>query len=164
MPALRPGLIMLTLLITACGFQLQQPTEFPPEMAQMQLKVVDPYGVFGRKLQNLLEQGGVALVEEDSALSVLSVPVNQVRKEILTIGDNARVREYRLRHTVAFVLTDPEGQPLVPEQRLEQVRVISFDEADILGAAQEDEQMRREMAETLARLLIRRLGTTRATP
>ena len=48
---------------------------------------------------------------------------------------------------------------LVRLQTLEQSRVISFDEQDILGAAQEDEQLRREMADTLARLTLRRLGT-----
>jgi outer membrane lipopolysaccharide assembly protein LptE/RlpB len=63
---------------------------------------------------------------------------------------------------VEFTLLDAEGRVLVPEQTLEQARVLSFDEQDILGAAQEDEQLRREMANTLARLVLRRLGTTRS--
>ena len=128
-------------------------------MALVRMVVQDPYSDYARRLSILLEQNGSDLVEDASGTSVLQVPLNRVRKEILTIGDNARVREYRLRHTVKFSLLDAEGNMRVSEQTLEQSRVISFDERDILGAAQEDEQLRREMADTLARLTLRRLGT-----
>ena len=93
-------------------------------------------------------------------ITSLEIPVNVVRKEILTIGDNARVREYRVHHTVRFRLVNMDGEVLVPEHTLEQSRVISFDEQDILAAAQEEEFLRRNMADTLSRLVIRHLGTT----
>ena len=105
-------------------------------MALVRMVVQDPYSDYARRLSILLEQNGSDLVEDASGMSVLQVPLNRVRKEILTIGDNARVREYRLRHTVKFSLLDAEGNVLVSEQTLEQSRVISFDERDILGAAQ----------------------------
>ncbi len=38
--------------------------------------------------------------------------------EVLTIGDNARVREYRVTHTVKFRLTDVRGQELIGWQTL----------------------------------------------
>lgn len=123
------------------------------------LEIQNPYSPFARRLLILLEQNGVTVVDAGSAQAVLEVPLNQVRKEILTIGDNARVREYRVRHTVSFRLLDAAGETLVPEHTLEQSRVISFDEQDILAAAQEEEFLRRNMAETLSRLVIRHLGT-----
>jgi LPS-assembly lipoprotein len=152
--------VLLALLLVACGFHLPQKAQLPAEMSRVQLDLLDPYSDYGRRLAILLEQGGNTVVDDASATSVLKVPQNRVRKEILTIGDNARVREYRLRHTVTFSLVDSSGRVLVPQQTLEQSRVISFDEQDILGAAQEDEQLRREMADTLARLTLRRLGST----
>lgn len=148
--------------LASCGFHLQPQAELPAEMQRVRLEVQDPYSTFARRLLILLEQGGVSVVEDETATSVLQIPRNQVRKEILTIGDNARVREYRLRHIVQFSLLDMEGGVLAPEQTLEQSRVLSFDEQDILGAAQEDEQLRREMADTLARLVLRRLGSARS--
>lgn len=152
--------VLLVFSLQGCGFHLPKEAQLPVEMDRVQLDLADPYSDYGRRLAILLEQGGSTVVEDGSATSVLHVRQNRVRKEILTIGDNARVREYRLRHTVAFSLVDLSGRVLVPEQTLEQSRVISFDEQDILGAAQEDEQLRREMADTLARLTLRRLGTT----
>jgi LPS-assembly lipoprotein len=151
--------VLFALALVGCGFHLPQQAELPAEMALVRMVVQDPYSDYARRLSILLEQNGSDLVEDASGTSVLQVPLNRVRKEILTIGDNARVREYRLRHTVKFSLLDAEGNVLVSEQTLEQSRVISFDERDILGAAQEDEQLRREMADTLARLTLRRLGT-----
>jgi LPS-assembly lipoprotein len=154
--------LLAGIVLTSCGFHLQPKAELPAEMQQVRLEIQDPNSTFARRLRILLEQGGVSVVEAASATAVLQIPRNQVRKEILTIGDNARVREYRLRHIVQFSLVDGAGGILVPEQRLEQSRVLSFDEQDILGASQEDEQLRREMADTLARLVVRRLGTARA--
>ncbi len=149
----------LSLMLCACGFHLQQDTDLPQAMDRVQLEVPNPYDPFARRLANLLEQAGAGLVTDDPAAAVLEVPVNDVRKEILTIGDNARVREYRIRHTVTFRLVDASGAVLVPEQTLEQSRVISFDEQDILGAAQEEEFLRNNLADNLARLVLRRLGS-----
>ncbi|MBT8061493.1 MAG: hypothetical protein HKO64_08170 [Xanthomonadales bacterium] len=144
-------------LLQACGFHLQEPTELPRQMSATQLVIQNPYSQFARRLSGMLEQQGISVVEQD-ALAVLEVPENDVRKEILTIGDNARVREYRVRHTVRFRLLDAQGVVLVPEHTFEQSRVISFDEQDILGAAQEEEFLRQNMADSLARLVIRHLA------
>ena len=151
--------IFSAVLLCACGFHLQQPSELPREMARTALEVQNPYSPFARQLLILLEQNGATVVEAASASAVLEIPVNRVRKEILTIGDNARVREYRIHHSVTFRLVDAQGAILVPENTLEQSRVISFDEQDILAAAQEEEFLRQNMAQTLSRLVIRHLGS-----
>jgi LPS-assembly lipoprotein len=146
-------------VLVSCGFHLQAPTVLPPQMASTAVEIQNPYSAFARRLMILLEQNGSRVVESAEAESILEVPLNQVRKEILTIGDNARVREYRVRHTVTFRLVDRDGEVLVPDHTLEQSRVISFDEQDILAAAQEEEFLRQNMADTLSRLLIRHLGS-----
>lgn len=150
-------LLALTFVLQACGFHLQAPTQLPEQMSATRLVIQNPYSQFARRLSILLEQQGISVVESNS-LATLEVPQNEVRKEILTIGDNARVREYRVRHTVRFRLVDNDGTVLVPERTLEQSRVISFDEQDILGAAQEEEFLRQNMADSLSRLVIRHLA------
>jgi len=151
-------LVSLSGLLTACGFHLQAATELPQEMAQTRLEIQNPYSPFAHRLANLLEQNGIEIIEHGLTGAVLEIPVNVVRKEILTIGDNARVREYRVRHNISFSLLTESGEVLIPVHSLEQSRVISFDEQDILAAAQEEEFLRQNMAETLSRLVIRHLG------
>ncbi len=145
-------------LLNACGFHLQSKPELPLEMQRVRLEVQDAYGQFARRLEAHLEQNGVNVVLTLPD-TILEVPVNETRKEIQSIGDNARVREYLLRHTVQFRLLDADGTELIPLQTFEQSRVYSFNEQDILSAEREDEFLRSDLADSLARMVVRRLGT-----
>jgi LPS-assembly lipoprotein len=156
--------LVLTSLIGACGFHLKGATELPAEMSQTRLEVQNPYSTFARRLLILLEQNNVRVVTSADARAVLEVPVNDVRREVLTIGDNARVREYRVRHMVQFRLVDGDGRELMPMQYLEQNRIISFDEQNILASTREEEFLRDDLADILSRQVLSRLGETVSPP
>jgi LPS-assembly lipoprotein len=143
----------------ACGFQLQTRVELPAEMQRTKLEVQSPYSDFARRLETHLEQNGIQVVSGLGEAAILEVPVNNMRKEIQSIGDNARVREFLIRHTVQFRLVDSEGLELIPMQTFEQSRIYSFNEQDILAAEREDEFLRKDLSDATARMVVRRLGT-----
>ncbi|MDX2428562.1 MAG: LPS assembly lipoprotein LptE [Xanthomonadales bacterium] len=147
------------ILLNACGFHLQSKPELPPQMQRTRLEVQSPYSQFARRLETHLEQAGVNVVTALDGAAILEVPVNATRKEIQSIGDNARVREFRVRHTVQFRLLASDGTEMIPLQTFEQSRVYSFNEQDILAAEREDEFLRNDLADNLARMVVRRLGT-----
>lgn len=151
--------LALLLLVSGCGFQLQPRAELPPEMRLTYLEVDQPYSMFARRLETHLEQNGIEVVTERDGAALLLVPQNEMRKEIQSIGDNARVREFLIRHIVQFRLLDSEGNELIPMQSFEQSRVYSFNEQDILAAEREDEFLRNDLSDSLARMVVRRLGT-----
>ena len=153
------ALVGTSLLLHACGFQLQMRTEMPPEMQRTKLEIQSPYSEFARRLEIHLEQNGIQIVTTSDDAAVLEVPLNRMRKEIQSIGDNARVREFLIRHSVEFRLLDSEGVELIPLQSFEQSRVYSFNEQDILAAEREDEFLRNDLSDSLARMVVRRLGT-----
>lgn len=128
-------------------------------MQQTRLEIQLPYSEFARRLEVHLEQNGVHIVDDGDTAALLEVPQNRVRREIQSIGDNARVREYMLRHTVQFRLLDSNGKEMIPLQTLEQTRVYSFDQQDILSKEREDEFLRDDLSDALARMVVRRLGT-----
>ena len=146
-------------LLGGCGFHLQARPQLPEEMQRTVLEVQDPYSQFARRLQTHLEQSGANVVTSPEGAAVLEVPLNTVRKEIQSIGDNARVREFLVRHTVQFRLLASDGTELIPLQTFEQSRIYSFNEQDILAAEREDEFLRNDLADSLARMVVRRLGT-----
>lgn len=154
-----PILILALPLLVACGFHLQSRSELPPEMQRIRLEIQSPNSDFARRLETLLEQNGVKVVAALEGAAVLEVPLNRVRKEIQSIGENARVREFLLRHTVNFRLMDSKGVEVIPLQVLELSRVYSFSQTDILAMEREDEFLRSELADSLARMVVRRLGT-----
>lgn len=150
--------LTLVLGASACGFQLQGQAGLPAAMDTTRLEIQDPYSPFARRLLTLLEQNGVHVVTSGDASAVLEVPVNEVRRDVLTIGDNARVREYRVWQRVEFRLVDADGTVLLPTQRLQQGRVISFDETDILASTREEEFLRQDLADVMSRTVLRRLS------
>ncbi len=158
-PLLSFTLLPAALMLSACGFQLQNRAELPPEMQRTRLEVQLPYSQFARRLESQLEQNGVNIVDSADGAALLQVPVNETRKEIQSIGDNARVREFLIRHTVQFRLLDSAGNELIPMQTFEQSRVYSFNEQNILAAEREDEFLRNDLSDSLARMVVRRLGT-----
>ena len=147
----------LSLLLASCGFQLRATAQLPPEMKQTRLVIADKYSMFARRVRILLEQSGVKLVTSADATAVLEIPQNDVVTEVLTIGDNARVREYRISHTVRFRLLGANGKEIIPLQTIRQTREISFDEQQILAASREQEYVKQDLANTLSRLLLTRL-------
>lgn len=151
--------VSTSLLLSACGFHIQIRAELPPEMQRTKLEIQSPYSEFARRLKIHLEQNGVQIVTSSDDAAVLEVPLNRMRKEIQSIGDNARVREFLIRHSVEFRLLDSEGVELIPLQSFEQSRIYSFNKQDILAAEREDEFLRNDLSDSLARMVVRRLGT-----
>ena len=149
--------LMLVLLCTSCGFQLRDNAGLPPQMARTQMVIDDEYSDLARQVKTMLEQNGVQFVGGDQATAILEIPVNRVAADVLTIGDNARVREYRISHTVRFRLLDAGGNELLGWQNLRQAREISFNEQRILAGSREQEYLEKELAKTLSRMLISRL-------
>lgn len=151
-----------TLLLAACGFQLRGDADLPPEMKKTQLVIDDQYSTLARRVKTMLEQNGVRFVGPDEATAILEIPENQVVTNVLTIGNNARVQEYRITHTVEFMLSDAQGNVILPAQTLRQTREISFDEQAILATSREQEYLQEDLAENLARLLVTRLESVTA--
>jgi len=156
------GFLTLALLCSACGFQLRGEASLPPEMSKTQMVIDNEYSTLARRVRVMLEQSGVRFVNSNEATAILEIPTNQVVTDVLTIGDNARVKEYRITHTVRFRLVDPQGAEMLPLQTLRQAREISFDEQKILAASREQEYLKEDLAETLARLLVSRLELSSA--
>jgi LPS-assembly lipoprotein len=150
-------LVLTALLSSGCGYHLRGEANLPPEMQKTQLIIDDEYSTLARRLRVMLERSGVEFVTADQASAILEIPQNRIVTEVLTIADNARVREYRVTATLKFRLTDSRGQELIGWQTLRQSREISFDEQRILASSREQEYLREDLAETMAQLLIARL-------
>lgn len=156
---LRLLVLLLSLLVfcSACGFQLRDSAQLPSQMDKTQMVVDDEYSDLARRVKTMLEQNGVRFVNASEATAVLEIPINRVSADVLTIGDNARVREYRVSHTVRFRLLDAQGAELLGWQNLRQAREISFNEQRILAGSREQEYLEKELAQTLSRMLVSRL-------
>ena len=151
--------MILIFCLSACGFQLRSDVALSEVLGPTRLTVVDEFSPFARQLRRSLQRSGVSLVEEaGQAAGSIDVSLNKVNRDILTIGDTARVREYRITHRVEFSVISAAGDELLPLQTLEQSRDLSFDEGELLAATREEEFVREELSRNLVRLVLQRLS------
>lgn len=144
----------LCLALTACGFHLRGGETLPSSMARTHLALADENGDLGRALRPLLQSAGAELVPQADDAATLLVTQDRMRREILTVGAQARVNEFQLRYAVTFTVRNPAGETLVPEQDLELTRDFTFDEASVLGKANEEALLREELYGEMARLIL----------
>jgi LPS-assembly lipoprotein len=154
-----PVVLLSALLpLAGCGFALRGEARLPPEMAQLRLDMADVGPPIRRELAAALERSGVALQPADATgVAVMRVPVNTAFTEALTISEQARVREYAVRHRVVFELRRADGSVLMPEQEVLLERDFIFDERDALGVAGQEEALRQDMEREMVRAILRRI-------
>lgn len=148
----------LALVLAGCGFQLRGAADLPAVMAATELRIDDPSTRFARDLVRRLSANGVTVVDDPAAAgAVLEIPRTRVWREALSISGAARVREYRLVFEVTFRVVTPDGESVVPEQRLDLSRDYSFDEREILASTREEEFLREQLYRAMVDQVVRRL-------
>lgn len=152
---------LLALSAGACGFKMRGEVSLPPQMQRLRLDMADAGPRIKRDLEAALERGGVTLIDpaspEAASVAVLRVPINTAYTEALTISEQARVREYAVRHRVVFELRAADGEILLPEQEILLERDFVFDERDALGVAGQEEALRADLEREMVRAILRRI-------
>ena len=152
------AIALLPLVLAGCGFQLRGDVVLPAEVRASRLDMADAGPPIRRELAVALERGAVTLMPADAVdVAVMRVPVNVAYTEALTISEQARVREFAVRHRVVFELVAADGRVLLPEQDIILQRDFVFDETDALGVAGQEEALRRDMEREMIRAILRRI-------
>lgn len=170
-------IILLTsslVALSACGFQLRGDYALDNKLGKTWLQTVDEYSSFSRKLSRSLERAGVNLVSSpELAESIIELSKAAYTREVLTIGNDARVREFRIQLEIEFrVLPGKLNQtetadteevlPRLDTQLLRQQRDLRFDAGRVLATSREEEFMREDMITTSVSLFMQRLGQLEA--
>jgi len=156
---MRTSVLLIVLLLSACGFQLRQDLVLPATMSPIRVEVVDSFSPLQRNLEQLLRAGGAEVAGANGkAGALLRVPVNSTRLAPLIVGQTGRVQEYVLFHTVEFELLDAQGKVMVERQRIELQREFLFDNIGAVGSPGEQEVIARELELEVAQAMLRRLA------
>lgn len=148
----------LILLLSACGFQLRGTVVLPPVMEATRLEG-DRFSLLVSELDRVLQNAGARMVDEGGqATAVLKVLGENSSQRVLSVGATGRVAEYELYHQVDYQLENPQGEVLVAKQTLSARRSFQFDENDVLGKANEEENLREEMQRDLALRIVQQLS------
>ncbi len=151
-------LILASLMLTACGFQLRGEARLPDYMDRTFVAVADDSTVLVRELRLLLEANGVSIVDRpDPDSATLHIDSQTMARQALSVTGQARVREFLIVFEVVWRLEDAAGEVALEPVTTRLTRDYSFDEGEILAAQREEEFLRDDLGRAMANRLIRRL-------
>jgi LPS-assembly lipoprotein len=149
--------ILATMLISACGFQLRgtAPLSFTKlhlQGAELSIK---------KDLKRALEVNGVKVVDQTEEAEMLLELVNETsEKRILSLSGGGLVREFELYYAVNF-RTRAQNNPLWGKMQTIQIRRdFSYNDNALLGKAEEEAGLNLDMRKESVRAILRRLSAT----
>ena len=156
--SLRFVLCVLVLSLVACGFTLRGAHELPPGMAETFIQAGTPGSALVVQLKRLLRESTVRVTEHQASnAAVLKVRESSTRR-VLSVGADAKAREYELQYSATFSVTIPGVEREFPEKTISLSRDYSFDRLAVLAANEEETMLMRDMQRELARMMIEQIA------
>jgi LPS-assembly lipoprotein len=151
-------LFCLSLSLVACGFALRGARELPAGMAETFIQAGTPGSALVTQLKRFLRDSSVRVAEYPRSNSaVLKVRESSTRR-VLSVGTDAKAREYELQYSATFSVSIPGLEREFPEKTISLSRDYSFDRLAVLAANEEEAMLMRDMQRELARMMIEQIA------
>ena len=153
-------LVVVTLLISGCGFQPRgQTLSLSGVPGPVHVSGIRPYSGLQRELVRQFEAAGVGVTASaaDSA-AVLRIDRHSSDSRVLSVDSRNKAVEYELEESARFSLRGVDGRQLASEQTVRVVRIQLRPGDAILASDREAERLRADMQRELAERIVRRLA------
>lgn len=157
------GAMALSVLVTACGFQLRGSVDLPEALMVVRIEAPDTNSQFVRALNQRLLAAGARVVDDMNA-SRLIILDEQLTNEPLAFGADARVREFGLSLEVRYQVRDASDELLLDTQRVLVSRSYEFDEQAILAASREQDNLAVELRQMAVERVLAGLSAMTSVP
>jgi LPS-assembly lipoprotein len=147
---------MPALLAAGCGFKLRRLDSLP--FASVYIDA-PPGSAVAQRIRDALVGDGNAQVAASAgeAEAVLKLGQELRSKSILSLSGAGRVTEYRLGLQVGYSISGKDGRSWAVPETIELVRDMTYDDAQVLAKGAEEQLLYRDMEETAALRILRRL-------
>ncbi len=151
--------LALTSVFSSCGFQLRDPVRLPQGVQAIRVESSDPLSSLVVEVKRALYGNNAAAKDGDPTAAKLEIISESLVREVLSVNDRARVSEFVLIGKASARLMPATGDtPIIAAFDVTVRREYSFDEAQALGASQEEEIISAELKRELAELILLKLG------
>ncbi len=158
MPSLLLALALVS--VAGCGFQLRGAIALPPELERLHLAGEALSPEFRDELRSALRGAGVAISDELApGIPVLRVLAINSDRRVLSVASTGKVQEYELRYEVRFSVQRADGAPVLEPQTVQQTRDFRFEQTEVLGKSEEQDQLLAEMRRDVVGLMLSRLSS-----
>ena len=118
----------------SCGFHLRGLAPIPFESVYIQASQTNKLDI-KRRIE--ASSKTIVLDSPTDAQATLEITKASTKKIILSVSRTGRVREFQLRYTLAFRVTNQKGQVLVPASKIKINRVLPFSDSAFLSSQME---------------------------
>ena len=144
------------MVLLSCGFHLRGLSSIPFESVYIQAS--DPLVILDIKRRIQASSKTVVLDNPNDSQAILHILNARKRKVILSVSGSGRVREFQLRYSISFKVTDKTGREVVPISNIEIKRVLPFSDSAFLAAQMEEKMLIKEMKKDAILKMMDRLG------
>lgn len=142
--------------LTGCGFRLRGSYSTPFWTLYLQMPENSYLAV--RLRQELLAGSDVTIVNTPSeAEAILELLSDSRSRDVLSINDTGRAREYEITLSLSFRVSNPSGIDYMEAVTLTASRDLTYSESDFLSREKEEAFLYRDMEADLVNQLIRRI-------
>lgn len=152
-------ILAISAILCSCGFQLREQVRLPAGVQAIRVESSDPLSGLAIEVERALYANNAGATKTDQSAAKLEIVSESLTREILSVNDRARVSEFVLVGKASARLMPATGdQPIIDSFDVAVRREYSFDEAQALGASQEEEIISAELKRELAELILLKLG------
>lgn len=152
---------VLTLSLTACGFALRGALPVSPALSVMHIEAADASSPLVQALAQRLRSQGIVLADHAEAARLI-IDGESLKQVPLTIGGDARVREFGVELTVSYRVQSAQGDTMLAPQTLRLSSRYDFDEQAILAAEREQEWQAERLRARAVDQIVRSLASVAA--
>lgn len=151
--------VLLASLAGGCGFHLRGDAPLPQGLDRVYVATADELSPFAVEIRRALEAAGTTLAPSaGEAATVLRILKDQTGRRVLSVSARNTPQEYDLYYRLEYSI-ERSGTTVVQPQALELTRNFSFDETRVLAKDREEAILREALAQDLADLVLRRMGS-----
>ena len=149
--------VLIVPSLSSCGFQLRGQVAIPFQTVYIESP---GYSAFVNDLERAIRStsGTQVVANRDDAEAVLRIINERQERIILSLSSGGKVREFELRYSVAYRLTDKASVDLAPPGEIRLRRDMTYDDTQILAKESEQALLYRDMKNDAVQQMLRRLS------
>jgi LPS-assembly lipoprotein len=140
-------ILILTLSITSCGFQLRGSQD--NSFSSIQIDGIS--SGFTKELKKKYKQSGVE-IKHSSAEKSIEILIDQYDKRILSLSATGKIREYQLNYHISYRIKSSIGE-WGPVIKINSTREYSYDDNNIVAKQEEERNLIKGMKEQIIRTM-----------
>ena len=148
-------IIIMMSLITSCGYSMRGSLNLPASLEKISV-YSDSYSDLVNSINSTLQNSGITVTSSNSKhLYRIVVISEELNRRQLSMNITGRVNEYELIYEVKYEINSPNEKNLSDSIIL--YRDYSFDENNVMGNSDREDDIHKEMISTASTLIFNKL-------